>query len=169
MIGGRVLDATAISDIAIGRTIYGAAFLAAANDLGIALAVPAAALQDAWAAAAEEDYPFLELLTGLPLAVVVPAVSWWQRVVTAGERDDVVLPDPSRRPRPRPRRARRMPPSTWSALVLVAERRLGSPETHVRRGPRSGGRAHTAPPPTIPAAMSGCAAVAHQPHPMPLG
>lgn len=70
MIGGRVLDATAMHDIAVGRTIYGAAFLAAANDLGIALAVPTAALQDVWAGAAQEDYPFLELLLGLPLTVV---------------------------------------------------------------------------------------------------
>lgn len=70
MIGGRVLDATAIQDLAIGRTIYGAAFLAAANDVGIALAVPATALHDAWAVAEPADYPFLELLLGLPLTVV---------------------------------------------------------------------------------------------------
>jgi hypothetical protein len=72
VIGGRVLDATAIHDLTIGRTIYGAAFLAAANDLGIALAVPAAALQDAWASAGVDDYPFLEILLGLPLTVVDP-------------------------------------------------------------------------------------------------
>lgn len=72
MIGGRVLDATALHDLTIGRTIYGAAFVAAANDLGIVLAVPAAALQDAWAAADIEDYPFLELLLGLPSTFVDP-------------------------------------------------------------------------------------------------
>ena len=72
MIGGRVLAYSAIDDIAIGRTIYAAAFLAAANDVGIPLAVPACVLQEAWAAAAPSDYPFLELLTGLPLVVVDP-------------------------------------------------------------------------------------------------
>ena len=70
MIGGRVLDATALHDLAVGRTIYAAAFVAAANDLGIALAVPTAALQDAWAGADVEDYPFLELVLGLPLTVI---------------------------------------------------------------------------------------------------
>ncbi|MFZ0159997.1 MAG: hypothetical protein WAL50_13275 [Kineosporiaceae bacterium] len=72
MIGGRVLDATAISDIAIGRSIYAAAFLAAANDLGIALALPAAALHEAWARAGEADYPFVDLLLALPLTLVDP-------------------------------------------------------------------------------------------------
>jgi hypothetical protein len=72
MIGGRVLDATAIHDLTIGRTVYGAAFLAAANDVGITLALPAAALQEAWATADDQDYPFLDLLLGLPLTVVDP-------------------------------------------------------------------------------------------------
>ena len=71
-IGGRVLDATAITDLTIGRTIYAAAFLAAANDIGIALAIPAAALQEAWANAEIDDHPFLDLLLSLPLAVVEP-------------------------------------------------------------------------------------------------
>ena len=71
-LSGRVLDATAISDIAIGRSIYAAAFLAAANDVGIALALPAAALQEAWAEADPEDYPFLDLLLGLPLTILDP-------------------------------------------------------------------------------------------------
>jgi hypothetical protein len=69
-LGGRVLDVTAIHDITIGRTIYAAAFLAAANDIGIALAIPAAALQEAWAIAEIEDHPFFDLLLGLPLVVV---------------------------------------------------------------------------------------------------
>lgn len=72
MIGGRVLDASALYDLTIERTIYGAAFVAAANDLGIVLAVPTTALQDAWAAADIEDYPFLELLLSLPSTVVDP-------------------------------------------------------------------------------------------------
>jgi hypothetical protein len=70
MIGGRVLDTTAINDLTIGRTIYGAAFLAAANEIGIALAIPATALQEAWAIAEVDDHPFLDLLLGLPLTIV---------------------------------------------------------------------------------------------------
>lgn len=71
-LGGRVLDVTAIHDIAVGRTVYAAAFLAAANEVGIALAIPAAALQEAWAIAEVDDHPFLDLLAGLPLAIVEP-------------------------------------------------------------------------------------------------
>lgn len=71
-LGGRVLDVTAIHDITIGRSVYAAAFLAAANDVGIALAMPAAALQEAWAIAEVDDQPFLDLLTALPLAIVEP-------------------------------------------------------------------------------------------------
>ncbi len=70
MIGGRVLDATAIHDLTINRTIYGAAFLAAANQEGIALAVPTTALMEAWAAATVEDMPFLELLLDAPLVLL---------------------------------------------------------------------------------------------------
>lgn len=69
-IGGRILDAPAISDITTRRTIYAAAFLAAANDVGITLVLPAAALQEAWAQAGEADYPFLALLLDLPLTIV---------------------------------------------------------------------------------------------------
>lgn len=71
-IGGRILDVTAIHDIAIGRTIYAAAFLAAANEVGIALAVPTVALQEAWAMAEVDDHPFLDLLVGLPITVIEP-------------------------------------------------------------------------------------------------
>jgi hypothetical protein len=72
VIGGRVLDSTALHDLTIGRTIYGGAFLAAANDLGIVLAVPATALQETWASAAQDDFPFLDLLMDLPMSVVEP-------------------------------------------------------------------------------------------------
>ncbi len=70
MIGGRVLDASALRDLTVNRTVYGAAFLAAANYVGIALAVPAAALAQTWADAAQDDEPFLDLLLDLPITVV---------------------------------------------------------------------------------------------------
>ncbi len=72
MIGGRVLDATAIGDIVIGRTVYGGAFVRAAQQVGIPLVLPAAALQEAWVACREKDWPFLELLLALPVTVVDP-------------------------------------------------------------------------------------------------
>jgi hypothetical protein len=84
VIGGRVLDASAVHDLTVGRSIYAAAFLAAANDLGIALAIPATALQEVWAAAEPADFPFLELLAGLPLAVLDPLDA------TAAERSGVL-------------------------------------------------------------------------------
>ncbi len=72
MIGGRVLDASAIGDIVIGRTIYGGAFVRAAQQVGITLVLPAVALQEAWCACREKDWPFLELLLDLPVTVVDP-------------------------------------------------------------------------------------------------
>jgi hypothetical protein len=72
VIGGRVLDATAIGDIVIGRTVYGGAFVRAAQQVGITLVLPAVALQEAWAACQEKDWPFVELLLALPVTVVDP-------------------------------------------------------------------------------------------------
>jgi hypothetical protein len=72
VIGGRVLDATAIGDIVIGRTVYGGAFVRAAQQVGITLVLPAVALQEAWAACLEKDWPFVELLLALPVTVVDP-------------------------------------------------------------------------------------------------
>lgn len=72
MIGGRVLDASAIADIVIGRTVYGGAFVRAAQHVGITLVLPAVALQEAWMASREKDWPFLGLLLDLPVTVVEP-------------------------------------------------------------------------------------------------
>ena len=70
VIGGRVLDASALRDLAGNRTVYASAILSAANLVGIVLAVPAAALQEAWADGAADDDPFLDLLLDLPIVVV---------------------------------------------------------------------------------------------------
>lgn len=72
MIGGRVLDTSALVDAASGHTIYARAFVQTAVELGVVLAVPATALQDAWAALPQADRPFLELVLGLPVTVVEP-------------------------------------------------------------------------------------------------
>lgn len=72
VIGGRVLDVTAIRDMTIGRTVYGGALVAYAVREAVPLVVPAAALQEAWAAAGVDDYPFLQFLLELPVTVVEP-------------------------------------------------------------------------------------------------
>jgi PIN domain nuclease of toxin-antitoxin system len=60
--GGRILDSSAILDIARRDTTYGAALLTVATDRGLTLAVPAAALLEAWARSTPESRPFLDLL-----------------------------------------------------------------------------------------------------------
>lgn len=72
MIGGRVLDATAVHDMTIGGTVYGRALLAFAVAEAMPLVVPAVALQRVWAAAGDGDYPFLGFLLDLPVTVVAP-------------------------------------------------------------------------------------------------
>jgi hypothetical protein len=71
VIGGAVLDVTALTDLAAGRTAYAAAFLDTAIDLGRAVVIPAAALLEAWARTALEHRPFLDMLTGLPVVLVL--------------------------------------------------------------------------------------------------
>jgi hypothetical protein len=69
VIGGRVLDSTALLDIADGSTVYGRALLDFAAQAGVVLAVPAAALTEAWAQASPAGQPFLELLMASPVVV----------------------------------------------------------------------------------------------------
>jgi hypothetical protein len=70
VIGGRVLDASALTDAATGRTIYARAFIQTAVELGVVLSVPTTALQDAWAALPRDAHSSLELVLGLPVTVV---------------------------------------------------------------------------------------------------
>ena len=70
MIGGRVLDTSALVDAATGKSIYARALIRTAVDQGIVLAVPATALMAAWAALPPSGRPFLGLLPELPVAVV---------------------------------------------------------------------------------------------------
>lgn len=71
MIGGRVLDATAVRAIASGESEYAAALLAVATELGITLAVPATALEEAWRWSTPADRPWLELLEQASPVVVI--------------------------------------------------------------------------------------------------
>lgn len=72
MIGGRVLDASALLDLATGATAYGRAVVDVAIEQGIVLAVPTVALSSAWSLLDERERPLLELLLDLPVVVVEP-------------------------------------------------------------------------------------------------
>jgi hypothetical protein len=72
VIGGRVLDPTAVLDFATGRSIYGRALVDVAVRTGIILAVPTAALMEAWAGATPDSRPLLAMLRGLPVVVIEP-------------------------------------------------------------------------------------------------
>jgi hypothetical protein len=70
MIGGRVLDATALAAFAIGRPVYVRALVWAAVEENIVLAVPSAALGRAWSMLGPEHHPALQVLLDLPNTVI---------------------------------------------------------------------------------------------------
>ncbi|OZM83635.1 hypothetical protein [Pseudonocardia sp. MH-G8] len=70
MIGGRVLDASALVAFAIGRPVYVRALVWAAVEENIVLAVPSTALGRAWALLEPEHHAALEVLLGLPNTVI---------------------------------------------------------------------------------------------------
>ena len=70
MIGGRVLDTTALAAFAIGRPVYIRALVWAAVEANIVLAVPSAALGRAWALLEPEHHPALQVLLDLPNTVI---------------------------------------------------------------------------------------------------
>jgi hypothetical protein len=67
---GCVLAADAVVDMAIGRSVFGQAFLVAAVKTGMVLPVPAAAALEAWATVRPEERVLLELFLDTPLIVV---------------------------------------------------------------------------------------------------
>jgi predicted nucleic acid-binding protein len=70
VIGGRVLDASAIVAFAGGDSIYAAALVWTAVEEGIVLVVPSTAIAAAWAQLPDKDHPVLEVLLDLPVTVV---------------------------------------------------------------------------------------------------
>ncbi len=70
MIGGRVLDASALVAFARGTSVYAAAAVWTAVEESIVLIVPSTAVAAAWAELAEEHHPVLEVLLHLPVAVL---------------------------------------------------------------------------------------------------
>lgn len=117
MIGGRVLDASAIGDIVIGRTVYGGAFVRAAQQVGITLVLPAVALQEAWMGCRQKDWPFLELLLDLPVTLVDPLDG------SAAERSALIARASSDRPRQGKHQARPVWDASAAHTVLVARDR----------------------------------------------
>ena len=70
MIGGRVLDSSALAAFATGRPVYVRALVWAAVEEDIVLAVPSAALGRAWSLLEPEHHAALQVLLGLPNTVI---------------------------------------------------------------------------------------------------
>jgi hypothetical protein len=70
VIGGRVLDSTALAAFAVGRPVYMRALVWAAVEENIVLAVPSAALGRAWGLLAPEHHAALQVLLDLPNTVI---------------------------------------------------------------------------------------------------
>jgi hypothetical protein len=70
VIGGRVLDSTALAAFAVGRPVYMRALVWAAVEENIVLAVPSAALGRAWALLEVEHHAALRVLLDLPNVVI---------------------------------------------------------------------------------------------------
>jgi hypothetical protein len=70
MIGGRVLDSTALAAFAVGRPVYMRALVWAAVEANIVLAVPSAALGRAWGLVDAEHHAALRVLLGLPNTII---------------------------------------------------------------------------------------------------
>jgi hypothetical protein len=72
VIGGRVLDTSAILQFTSNTSIYMQAAVWVALEDGLVLAVPTTSLTEAWAQADRSDHDALEVLLGLPIAVIDP-------------------------------------------------------------------------------------------------
>jgi hypothetical protein len=70
VIGGRVLDASALVGFAAQRSVYAAALVWTAVEESIVLVLPSTAVGAAWAELDDKHHPVLEVLLQLPIAVV---------------------------------------------------------------------------------------------------
>ena len=70
MIGGRVLDTSALLAFARGTSIYASAAVWTAVEESIVLVVPSTAVAAAWAELADEHRPVLDVLLRLPITVI---------------------------------------------------------------------------------------------------
>ena len=70
VIGGRVLDSTALAAFALGRPVYMRALVWAAVEANIVLVVPSAALGRAWGLVEQDHHDALRVLLDLPNTVI---------------------------------------------------------------------------------------------------
>lgn len=69
MIGGRVLDASALIVFARGTSIYAAAAVWTAVEESIVLVVPSTAVAAAWTELTDDQHPVLDVVLNLPVTV----------------------------------------------------------------------------------------------------
>ena len=72
MIGGRVLDASAVLAFATGTSVYCSALVWTAVQESIVLALPSSAVATAWAGLPQPHHPVLEVLLSLHVTVIDP-------------------------------------------------------------------------------------------------
>jgi hypothetical protein len=94
VIGGRVLDSSALIAFATGRPVYVRALVWAAVEENMVLAVPSAALGRAWSVLEPEHHAALQVLLGLPNTVIQdlsPAAAQESGLLLASSgQDDIV-------------------------------------------------------------------------------
>lgn len=100
-IGGRILDSSAILAFVAGAP-YPSAVVWHAVEQNVVLAIPSAALSEAWAYARPEDHDVLEVLLGLPVVVVVDDLGVVMRPPVSLRRDPHAAAHVVRRGRERP-------------------------------------------------------------------
>ena len=72
MIGGRVLDTSAVVQFASNTSVYMQSAVWVALEESLVLAIPSASLAEAWAQAHPSGHDALEVLLGLPITVIEP-------------------------------------------------------------------------------------------------
>jgi hypothetical protein len=72
VIGGRVLDTSAVVQFASNTSIYMQSAVWVALEESLVLAIPATSLAEAWARAAPTGHDALEVLLGLPITMIDP-------------------------------------------------------------------------------------------------
>jgi hypothetical protein len=72
VIGGRVLDTSAVVQFASNTSIYMQSAVWVALEESLVLAIPATSLTEAWAQANPAGHDALEVLLGLPITVIDP-------------------------------------------------------------------------------------------------
>jgi hypothetical protein len=83
VIGGRVLDASAMVAFASGDSVYAGALVWTTVEEGLVLVAPSTALAAAWSQLQDKNHPVLEVLLRLPVTVVDDLTAGRARAVGA--------------------------------------------------------------------------------------